>query len=736
MAVFLSSQLDFIFFCYGLSFILLGTVCFAIGRRKPHGIPWNMLGGFGLLHGGLEWLDLLALIFGDSTVFAALRTALMAVSFLFLFEFARREGIRLGAKLTGPWIYAPVVILVAVGGFWEGVAEANALARYGMGFTAGAATSLVFALHAKALEGSERALAIAAAFGFALYATASGLIVPVAPFWPANVYNYAWFVHWTGVPIQLIRGLLACALALTIGGIWGEKLMREISSSRYKLQLQRLFALTIASLATILVGGWVLTQYLGEIYKDNIQREARGDIALVASNLTAETAMVKGMAKALAGAPSVAATISGNDPRERERTLAVLKLDVESAEAELGQILDLKGRIVATSNPEAATAEDRNYGPQSYFGRALTGRGSQHFAYEQETGRTVFYASAPVRDKSGTLIGVAILKKSLDGFARGLKDFNTPIALVDPYGVVALTNRPAMRSKPLWSQTNAYTTQSEAFRPARTSSSVLAGAAADADWTTIDGTRTYVQRHYAQDSAWSLVTLTTARGIFASRVLGIVITLMATAIMLVYPTGRERWIYDSVQMERRLELEELARDLSFQATTDPLTGINNRLKFDQLLHQEIARAERYGTPLSLLLYDLNHFKLINDTHGHPIGDEVLAEVSRLASSHIRRTDFVARWGGEEFAILIPQGNSHSAFRLARSLRDAVQDQTFAAGTALTCSFGVAEFVPGETAQSFVARADTALYRAKLNGRNRVERAPAATPGKAGLHRVA
>ena len=175
-----------------------------------------MLGGFGLLHGGLEWLDLLALIFGDSTVFAALRTALMAASFLFLFEFARREAIRLGAKLPGPWIYAPFVVLVAVGGFWEGVAEANALARYGLGFTAGAATSLVFALHAKALEGSERALAIATAFGFALYGVAGGLIVPVAPFWPANVYNYAWFVHWTGVPIQLIRGLLACALALTI----------------------------------------------------------------------------------------------------------------------------------------------------------------------------------------------------------------------------------------------------------------------------------------------------------------------------------------------------------------------------------------------------------------------------------------------------------------------------------------------------------------------------------------
>jgi diguanylate cyclase (GGDEF)-like protein len=207
---------------------------------------------------------------------------------------------------------------------------------------------------------------------------------------------------------------------------------------------------------------------------------------------------------------------------------------------------------------------------------------------------------------------------------------------------------------------------------------------------------------------------------------------MATAIMLVYLTGRERWIYDSVQMERRLELEELARDLSFQATTDPLTGINNRLKFDQLLHQEIGRAERYGTPLSLVLYDLDHFKLINDTHGHPVGDEVLAEISQLASNHIRRTDFVARWGGEEFAILVPQGDSDSAFRLARSLRDAVRDQTFAAGATVTCSFGVAEFIMGETAQSFVARADTALYRAKLNGRNRVELAPTAASGKAGL----
>ena len=137
-------------------------------------------------------------------------------------------------------------------------------------------------------------------------------------------------------------------------------------------------------------------------------------------------------------------------------------------------------------------------------------------------------------------------------------------------------------------------------------------------------------------------------GIFASRVLGIALTLLATIMLLVYVIARERAVHDHVQMDRRLELEELARDLDFKATTDPLTGLSNRLKFDQALSAEIRRAQRFDVALSLVIYDVDHFKQINDAYGHQVGDDVLIKLSGFVAKRMRETDLLARWGGEEF----------------------------------------------------------------------------------------
>ena len=189
---------------------------------------------------------------------------------------------------------------------------------------------------------------------------------------------------------------------------------------------------------------------------------------------------------------------------------------------------------------------------------------------------------------------------------------------------------------------------------------------------------------------------------------------------LIYLFGKERWIHDNIQMDRRLKLQELARDLRFQATTDPLTGLSNRLKFDQAIGTEISRSMRYETPLSLVLYDVDRFKAVNDTHGHQIGDKVLVQLSRFIPSLLRNTDLLARWGGEEFVILTPGSDGEMAYQAAEKLRTAVEQVRFDEIGTVTCSFGVAQYVYGDTAETLISRADEALYRAKLNGRNRVE----------------
>ena len=171
MTTFLSTQLDFILFFYGLAFLLLGATCHSISRGERGGESWGVLGLFAVAHGVGEWLDLTALIVGDSPAFAVVRIALMTGSFMLLMEFARRNAIRFGLKLQGRWLYPPLVLLVVSGGFTGGLTAAGDLARYAIGFVGALATSLIFVWDAKALSGAARRFAIFTAVGFALTAS-------------------------------------------------------------------------------------------------------------------------------------------------------------------------------------------------------------------------------------------------------------------------------------------------------------------------------------------------------------------------------------------------------------------------------------------------------------------------------------------------------------------------------------------------------------------------------------
>ena len=174
------------------------------------------------------------------------------------------------------------------------------------------------------------------------------------------------------------------------------------------------------------------------------------------------------------------------------------------------------------------------------------------------------------------------------------------------------------------------------------------------------------------------------------------------------------------EIERRKQLEENLRSL---AITDALTGIFNRRKFDETLKVEIRRSERYGTALSLIMFDIDHFKQINDTRGHVVGDQILTALTNIVSENIRTHDVLARFGGEEFTILAPGNSLTGGRKFAEKLRAAIERNDFPDACRITCSFGVTEHKHGDTAESFIKRVDEALYRAKKNGRNRVEEAP-------------
>ena len=160
-------------------------------------------------------------------------------------------------------------------------------------------------------------------------------------------------------------------------------------------------------------------------------------------------------------------------------------------------------------------------------------------------------------------------------------------------------------------------------------------------------------------------------------------------------------------------------ELQRLATTDSLTGAANRRHFDETLALQVAQARRYGEPLSLVLLDLDHFKAINDDHGHAHGDEVLAEVSRRLQGSLRMTDRLARWGGEEFAVLLPHCDDVAAVATAEKLRAVVSEPSFPGVGTVTASFGVAQLRPDEGPEQLLKRADAALYDAKAAGRDAV-----------------
>jgi two-component system cell cycle response regulator len=174
----------------------------------------------------------------------------------------------------------------------------------------------------------------------------------------------------------------------------------------------------------------------------------------------------------------------------------------------------------------------------------------------------------------------------------------------------------------------------------------------------------------------------------------------------------------------RDENRRLLRELESLSRTDALTSLPNRRCFDQALAQEFARARRYGTALGVVMLDIDHFKTINDTHGHPKGDEVLRAFAHIVAGELREVDTFFRYGGEEFVVLLPHANLKGTMIVAERLVKAVGAAPVRAGSTtipVTTSAGVAALTTADAdGPSLVTRADAALYEAKRSGRNRVQ----------------
>lgn len=216
MTEFLVSRMDYIYFCYGLSFMLMAVSCYAMGDKDRGRLGWGMLGLFGIAHGMNEWLDLIAYSFGDDSAFSQVRLGVLIISFLFLMEFGRAGTLKLAGRGPGRWLLLALAGAAALGAS-HGMAGINAAARYMLGFGGGVWASAFLFMAASREKGQGGIWLASAAVAIGLYAFATGLVVPQVQFFPASLVNNNTFLLYTGVPIQAVRCVLAvvCALSVT-----------------------------------------------------------------------------------------------------------------------------------------------------------------------------------------------------------------------------------------------------------------------------------------------------------------------------------------------------------------------------------------------------------------------------------------------------------------------------------------------------------------------------------------
>jgi diguanylate cyclase (GGDEF)-like protein len=169
-----------------------------------------------------------------------------------------------------------------------------------------------------------------------------------------------------------------------------------------------------------------------------------------------------------------------------------------------------------------------------------------------------------------------------------------------------------------------------------------------------------------------------------------------------------------------IQMEALNAELETLSITDHLTQIFNRVHLDKLIPEQIEKSKRYKRPFSVIMIDIDHFKRVNDSFGHNVGDDAIVEFTQLIQANIRQIDIFGRWGGEEFLVICPEIQLTEAHNIAEKLRAMIEEHSFTQPQNMTASFGVTSYIEGDTVTSIFERVDRALYASKNNGRNRVE----------------
>ncbi len=431
--------MDYIFFFYGLAFLVLATVCFSLDRTKMHRIPWLWLGMFGLVHGLQEWLDLACFVWASNKVIPVIRAVALVISYLFLFEFARRGFKLIYNRRPGVWIYIPFLLLIA---FFNGhsLESLNVVTRYALALPSGvSAFWIIYKFFKAETHPRLRRLLLVLSLSLGLYSVLAGLIVPEAAFPPACWINYNSFLKIFGFPVQFLRGISAIVCAMAIWAYSEEYRLFISKEQRYPARLQLSTWLMFILIA--LIGcGWVLVNYLGAQSKDRLITDTRIDVSDLSHTLLAELTKIEQAAMTISGSPWIAPALVTADLQNIRNANAVLTRYRRSLGMSECFLLDLKGTAIASSNwntPDSFIGA--SFGRLAYFKQSLKGELGSYFGFDPVSRERCYYSSFPVRNEEDMIIGVVAMKRSIEILEEEFRS-QSRCFLADPFGIIFLSS--------------------------------------------------------------------------------------------------------------------------------------------------------------------------------------------------------------------------------------------------------------------------------------------------------
>ncbi len=439
-------QMDYIYFLYGLSFIILSTVCLAMIKSERQRLPWIWLSLFGIAHGLYEWSYLFLASKTFMLSFSYIKAGLLIVSLVFLAEFGRLMFIKEGAKSPGRWILVLLLVFAALGGL-SGPEGLTAMAQYVLGLGGGLWAALSLNLASRKINRRARLWLASGSVAIALFAATAILAAPTLTYFPANIINYHVFYHTLGLHIEVIRGLF---IVWTTVAVWGysQELIRAETGWNF-LRIRSKYAISSAVILIFFIClGLLLTSYLNQQARHSLLDESTSNINALANHLQDQIIETDHAAMSIAASPEVLQALVDGGEQNVARANFILDRFNEALDAPVCYLIDEKGNVIASSNrndPDSYVGH--NYGFRPYFQQAMSGKTGSYYALGITSGERGYYVSQPVI--SDRIIGAAVIKRKVESVEPGFKQY-TYCFYIDPNGIVFMSSNPDLLYKGMW----------------------------------------------------------------------------------------------------------------------------------------------------------------------------------------------------------------------------------------------------------------------------------------------